>query len=144
MTDTDPKLAAIQTFFTAYAERDLDALGIVLAEDVERSIPGHRPLAGTKRGVAEVLSVFDQLGKVGFKADTIFLEASGEYVVDIHRGWSTAGIGQVDTTLALVWHFGSDGKVDRVINLSGDQHQMDRFIWAIFHVKPIPHRLVAS
>jgi hypothetical protein len=24
------------------------------------------------------------------------------------------------------------GKVDRVVNLSGDQHQMDAFIWANF------------
>jgi hypothetical protein len=43
-----------------------------------------------------------------------------------------------------VWHFGSDGKVDRVINLSGDQHQMDNFIWANFHLKPIPEPLAAS
>jgi hypothetical protein len=47
----------------------------------------------------------------------------------------------VDTTWALVWHFGLDGKVDRVINLSGDQHQMDAFIWANFALKPLPGRL---
>lgn len=144
MTTRDPKLAAIERFFVAYAQRDLDTIATVLAHDVEWTIPGHHPLAGTKRGVTEVLDFFDQLGKVGFKADTLFLGASEDYVVDIHRGWSTAGSGQVDTTWALVWHFGADGKVDQVINLSADQHQMDAFIWANFHLKPISERLAES
>lgn len=69
------------------------------------------------------------------------LGSNDEYVVDIHRGWSTEGVGKVDTTWALVWHFGADDKVDRVINLSGDQHQMDSFIWANFDLKPLPDRL---
>lgn len=71
----------------------------------------------------------------------MFLAASDEYVVDVHRGWSTQGIGQVDTTWALVWHFGPDGKVDRVLNLTADQHQMDAFIWANFRLKQLSERL---
>lgn len=141
MTDTDPKLAAIERFFAAYADDDREAIGTVLAEDVEWTIPGHHPLAGTKRGIAEVLAFFDQLAKTGFKAEPIFLEADDEYVVDIHRGWSTEGEGAVDTTWALVWHFNAEGMIDRVVNLSGDQHQMDAFIWANFSLKPLPDRL---
>jgi hypothetical protein len=38
-------------------------------------------------------------------AEPLFLEANAEYVVDIHRGWTTEGAGKVDTTWALVWHF---------------------------------------
>jgi uncharacterized protein len=34
------------------------------------------------------------------------------------------------------------GKVDHVVNLSGDQHQMDAFTWANFPLKPLPERLV--
>lgn len=69
-------------------------------------------------------------------------QAGDEYVVDIHRGYSTGGDGKVDTTWALVWHLDAAGKVDRVVNLSGDQHQMDAFIWANFPLKPLPERLV--
>lgn len=53
------------------------------------------------------------------KAESFFLEANDEYVADIHRGYSTAGAGKVDTVWALVWHFTIGGKVDRVVNLSG-------------------------
>ena len=75
------------------------------------------------------------------KAETFFLEASYEYVVDVHRGYSTLGEGAVDTTWALVWHFNAEGKVDRVVNLSGDQHRMDNYIWQNFELAPLPQRL---
>jgi hypothetical protein len=34
------------------------------------------------------------------------------------------------------------GMVDRVVNLSGDQHQMDAFSGANLPLKPLPERLV--
>jgi ketosteroid isomerase-like protein len=138
---SDPKLAAIERFFTAYASRDRAGIGTVLADDIQWTIPGHHPLSGTKKGIDEVLAFFDQLAIAGFQAEPIFLETNDEYVVDIHRGYSTKCVGQVDTVWALVWHFNTGGKIDRVINLSGDQHQMDTFIWANFTLKPLPDRL---
>ncbi|MCX4690528.1 nuclear transport factor 2 family protein [Kitasatospora purpeofusca] len=137
----DPKVAAIEDFFAAYGAGDVDAMSAVLAEGIEWTIPGRHPLSGTKRGVAEVRAFFDQLGKSGFKAEPIFFGVNDEYVVDIHRGWTTEGTGKVDTTWALVWHFDAAGKVDRVVNLSGDQHQMDAFVWENYALAPIPDRL---
>jgi uncharacterized protein len=143
VTDKDPKLAAIESFFEAYSRDDRAGIAAVLADDVEWTIPGHHPLSGTKRGIDEVMAFFAALGVAGFRADTYFLESNDEYVVDIHRGYSTLGEGSVDTTWALVWHFDGTGKVDRVINLSGDQHQMDAYIWANFPLKPLPDRLAS-
>lgn len=141
MTTKDPKLTAIESFFAAYANDDREGIAAILASDIEWTIPGHHPLSGTKHGIDEVLAFFAALAKAGFQAETFFLQASDEYVVDIHRGYSTAGVGGVDTTWALVWHFDGSGKVDRVINLSADQHQMDQFIWSNFSLKPLPDRL---
>jgi hypothetical protein len=61
--------------------------------------------------------------------------------VDIHRGWTTEGTGRVDTMWALVWHFDPNGKVDRVVNLSADQHEMDTYIWANYELAQLPDRL---
>ncbi|GAA0281264.1 hypothetical protein GCM10009527_092060 [Actinomadura nitritigenes] len=141
MTTANPKIEAIGKFFAAYAAYDLDAMREVLTDDIEWTIPGHHPLAGTKHGVEEVAAFFTQLSKGGFQAEPLFLEANQEYVVDIHRGWTTEGIGKVDTMWALVWHFNADGKVDRVFNLSGDQHQMDTFVWSNYSLAPLPDRL---
>jgi ketosteroid isomerase-like protein len=141
MSTREQKLNVINEFFAAYAEHDRERIGAVLAPSVTWSIPGHHPLSGIKNGVDEVLAFFDALAAAGMKAETFFLEASDEYVVDVHRGWSTAGQGEVDTTWALIWHFDNETRVDRVINLSGDQHQMDNYIWANFPLAPIPQRL---
>jgi ketosteroid isomerase-like protein len=140
----DPKIEAIERFFAAYAAHDTDGIRAVLADDVEWVIPGHHPLSGTKRGVAEVAAFFTQLAKAGFQAEPLFLEANEEYVVDVHRGWTTQGVGKVDTLWALVWHFGADGRVDRVVNLSADQHQMDSFVWTNYALAPLPDRLAAA
>ncbi|MFE3764838.1 nuclear transport factor 2 family protein [Streptomyces sp. NPDC059104] len=141
MNEKDPKVESVEKFFAAYAAGDVDGMSAVLAPDIQWAIPGRHPLSGTKHGVAEVRSFFDQLGKAGFQADPIFFGSNDEYVVDIHRGWTTAGTGKVDTTWALVWHFDTDGRIDRVVNLSGDQHQMDNFIWDNFTLAPLPDRL---
>ncbi|MEV6102792.1 hypothetical protein [Nocardia sp. NPDC051981] len=78
------------------------------------------------------------------KAESFFLEANDEYVADIHRGYSTAGAGKVDTVWALVWHFTIGGKVDRVVNLSGDQHQMDSCAWKNYTLAPLLERLALT
>jgi hypothetical protein len=95
----------------------------------------------SSRGIPEVVAFFKQLGRAGFEADPLFLGSNDEYVVDVHRGWSTSLRGQVDTTWALVWHFTPNGKVDEVVNLCGDQAQMDDFCWQNFTLKPLPDRL---
>jgi ketosteroid isomerase-like protein len=141
MTTQDTKIEVIGRFFAAYAANDLAGIREVLAEDIEWTIPGHHPLSGVKRGAEEVVAFFTQLGKAGFQADPLFLEANEEYVVDVHRGWTTEGIGKVDTLWALVWHFNAGGEVDRVVNLSADQHQMDAFIWDNFQLAALPDRL---
>jgi hypothetical protein len=105
------------------------------------TIPGHHPLSGTKHGSEEVLSFFDQLGKLGSRLTPIFLEAATSMSLISTGDGPLKASGQVDTTWALVWHFGADGKFDRVGNLSGDQHQMNAFIWPNLALKPLPDRL---
>ncbi len=139
--EADPKVEAIGRFLVAYAANDIEEMSSVLAAGIEWSVPGHHPLSGAKRGLDEVVSFLSQLGKAGFRAEPVFLSSDHQYVVDIHRGWTTQGVGQVDTMWALVWHFNGDGKVDRVVNLSGDQHQMDTYVWANFPLVPVPDRL---
>ncbi|MFI6689850.1 nuclear transport factor 2 family protein [Streptomyces sp. NPDC050485] len=141
MSAKDPKVEAIEQFFTAYAAGDMDAMSAVLAADIEWTVSGRHPLSGVKRGVAEVRSLVDQLGKTAFKADPIFFGSNDDYVVDVHRSRTAEGIGNMDTVSALVWHFNTDGQVDRVINLSSDQHQIDNFIWDNFALAPLPDRL---
>ena len=132
-------LAKIQTFFEAYARKDVAAVRAVMAADITWQIPGHHPLAGTKKGIDEVLAFFDQLAKAGFKAQPLVVVEHGDYVIDHHRGWSEAGAG-LDLTWCLVFRF-HEGKIAQVTNFCEDQHKADSFFYEIYKLKPIPARL---
>ncbi|WP_243322310.1 nuclear transport factor 2 family protein [Geothrix sp. SG200] len=132
-------LSKIQDFFAAYASKDVSAVKDALSEDIIWRIPGHHPLAGDKRGITEVLAFFDQLAKAGFQAQPIVVVEQGDFVVDHHRGWSTAGSG-LDLMWCLVFRF-EGGKIKEVTNFCEDQHRADLFFHEIYKLKPIPERL---
>jgi ketosteroid isomerase-like protein len=132
-------LSKIQAFFAAYANHDVSAVREVMSDDIVWHIPGHHPLAGPKHGIDEVLAFFDQLGKAGFQAQPLVIVEQGDYVIDHHRGWSTAG-GGLDLTWCLVFRFES-GKIVEVTNFCEDQHRADLFFHDIYSLAPIPLRL---
>jgi uncharacterized protein len=141
-TKEHPNITLIKNYYAAYAQGDLNQLRRFFASDIIWRIPGHHPLAGEKRGVDEVLAFFAQLAKGNFKAEPIFFQAQGDYVVDIHRGWSNVEDGQpgVDQLFALMFKI-KDGKIVEAQNFLTDQHQADAFFWRIYPLKSIPERL---
>jgi hypothetical protein len=139
LMEKHPHIKAIEELFAAYAAKDVGLVRKVLAPDITWFIPGHHPLAGTKRGVDEVLAFFDQLAKADFKAEPKAIALSGDYVIDHHRGWSEKGPG-LDILWCLVFRF-EGGKIKEVTNLSSDQHKADLFFWSVYDLKPIPERL---
>jgi ketosteroid isomerase-like protein len=135
-----PNVRLIRGYYQAYAAGDLDALwNRYFAADIRWTIPGHHPLAGTKRGVDEVLAFFAELARAGFRAEPIFLAADGEWVVDLHRGWSTTPAG-LDLTWALAFRIHND-RIVEAINYPGDQHAADAYFWQTYPLAPLPTRL---
>jgi ketosteroid isomerase-like protein len=132
-------LQKIQAFFTAYAAKNVAGVREVMASDISWTIPGHHPLAGTKRGIDEVLAFFDQLGKANFKAQPLVVVENGDHVIDHHRGWSEEA-GGLDLTWCLVFRFEA-GMIKEVVNFCADQHLADLFFWKVYPLKPIPGRL---
>jgi uncharacterized protein len=129
MTKEEEKLEAINRFFTAYADRDRDGIGAVLADQVERTIPGRHALAGTTAASTRCLP--SSIGwrrrasnpSRSYSAATTSTSSTSPRLVD--RGRRPRGYNP-----ALVGHFGTDGKVDRIVKLSVDQHEMDAFVWS--------------
>jgi ketosteroid isomerase-like protein len=135
-----PNVKLIRGYYEAYAANDLAAMRErYFATDIRWTIPGHHPLAGTKHGVDEVLAFFAQLAKAGFRADPIFLAADGDWVVDLHRGWSTTPAG-LDLTWALAFRI-SAGRIAEAVNYPGDQHAADTYFWHNYPLAPLPTRL---
>ncbi|WP_245345059.1 nuclear transport factor 2 family protein [Rhizobium sp. Kim5] len=114
---------------------------ILFADDILWHIPGHHPLAGTKRGKQEVAAFFQQLGNGNFRAELIALIADENWVIDMHRGWSNRdGLANVDTIWVLAFKI-ENGKIKEARNFSFDQAAADSFFWQAYRLKPLPDRL---
>ncbi len=111
-----------------------------MAPDVRWTIPGHHPLSGTKVGAEEIVAYFKQLQKAGFKAEVLYLSGNDRYVVDVHRGWGAFGDNKVDMNWVLFYEV-RDGKIVKVQNFAGDQHEADLFFTRTWQLKPIQDRV---
>ncbi|MHC9538570.1 MAG: nuclear transport factor 2 family protein [Vulcanimicrobiota bacterium] len=130
----------VAKYYEYYSKGDIDGIKSVMADDVEWHIPGHHPLAGTKKGINEVVAFFKQLQKAHFKAEVLILAANDDYVIDCHRGWGESGNNKVDMNWVLLFKI-ENGKIQKVQNFAGDQHGADSFFWSVYELKPIPERL---
>ncbi|ALG07416.1 nuclear transport factor 2 family protein [Kibdelosporangium phytohabitans] len=134
-----PNVALIRRYYQVYGSGDLTALRQFFAPGIRWTIPGHHPLAGTKNGPDEVLAFFAQLAKSGFRAEILFLAADGDWVVDMHRGWSTTPTG-LDITWTLAYRI-RGRQIVEAVNFAADQHAADAFFWRQYPLAPIPRRL---
>ncbi|MBD2005464.1 MULTISPECIES: nuclear transport factor 2 family protein [Cyanophyceae] len=135
-----PNVAIIKSYYEAYGKGDLVTVRQSFAPNIAWTIPGHHPLAGTKRGVDEVLAFFQQLAKAKFRAEVLFLGGNDSYVVDVHRGWSNMERDNIDQLWALLFKIEGD-RIVEAVNFPGDQHAADAFFWKVYPLKPLPERL---
>ena len=149
-----PNVKIIQRYYEAYGANQIDTIRQeIFAPNITWTIPGHHPLAGTKRGADEVLAFFEQLSKAKFKAEVLFLGGNDTYVVDVHRGWSNLEKGEnektenekskgenIDQLWALLFRI-ENNRILEAVNFPGDQHAADAFFWRVYQLKPIPERL---
>ncbi|WEX73920.1 nuclear transport factor 2 family protein [Sinorhizobium numidicum] len=132
----------IADYYAAYGSGDMSRVTSFFADDIEWHIPGHHPLAGTKRGKEEVAAFFQQLGRAKFRAELIALMADENWVIDLHRGWSNrADGGNVDTLWVLAFRI-ENGKIREARNFSYDQAAADIFFWQAYPLKPLQDRLL--
>ena len=143
VSSDSPTVAVVQRYYQAYASGDRNQIRSFFAPDVTWTIPGHHPLAGTKRGADEVLAFFDRLAEAKFQAEVLFLGGNDRYVVDVHRGWSNIegeAATNIDQLWALLFRIQGD-RIVEAVNFPGDQHAADAFFWRHFPLKPLPDRL---
>jgi len=133
-------VAIVKQFFKYYEKNDIVGLREIFAPDIEWHVPGHHPLAGTKKGIEEVIAYYKQLQKANFKAEVLILEGNKNYVIDCHRGWAKVGDIKLDMDWVLLYTI-EHGKIKSMKNFPGDQHAADDFFWKVYKLKDIPDRL---
>lgn len=105
------------------------------------TMPGHHPLSGRMEGVDSVMAFFGALFQAGIVVDNVhFGTLDDGTVVEKHTGHGK--IGGEEFTFPTCTSYGiKDGKIFDVRVHTGDQHTVDRYMWAVFKLKGIPARL---
>jgi len=130
--NSNDNVKLIERYYEAYGRGDTEYMREnVFAPDIKWTIPGRHPLAKVYNGVDEVVGFFEKLKEGNFKAQTLFLEANDEYVVDMHRGWGNAKGQKIDILWCLVYRI-KGGKIVEARNFPGDQHKADKFFNAVY------------
>lgn len=110
--------------------------------DMSWTMPGHHPLSGRMEGVDSVLAFFGALFTAGITVtDAHFGELDDGTVIEKHLGHGK--IGDEEFLFPTCTSYGiKDGKIHEVRVHTGDQHNVDRYMWTMFDLKGIPARLV--
>ncbi len=133
-------VAIVKQFFKYYEKNDIVGLREIFDPDIEWHVPGHHPLAGTKKGIEEVIAYYKQLQRANFRAEVIVLEGNDKYVIDCHRGWAKVGDIKLDMNWVLLYTI-ENRKIKSMQNFPSDQHAADAFFWQVYKLKDIPDRL---
>jgi ketosteroid isomerase-like protein len=143
MADTHPAMAVVDKMYACFAQGDMATLkSEVFAEDITWNLPGHHPLSGIKHGPDEVIAFFAALMQTGIVVDHVTFGTMGEDgVVERHTGHGKLGNGEEIIFPTCSYYRIADGRIHEVQVYTGDQHNVDRYFWAMYDLKPIPDRL---
>jgi ketosteroid isomerase-like protein len=132
----------ILTMYKYFESDDLDKIRTELFHpDITWRVPGHHPLAGAHHGGDQVLGFLGQMARVGIEfTDMHFGELDDGTVVEKHLGRARIGDEAIELPAAVTYGI-ADDKIADVRVHSGDQHTLDRFIWAVVALPPLPQRL---
>jgi len=135
-------IEVVEKMYHCFKTGDMDTLkSEVFAEDIIWNLPGHNPLAGTKRGVNEVLAFLGRLRALGAQVQPLEMgELSNGGVAEIYRAHGEVN-GVKMEAFNCNYYTIRNGKIAEVQVLMADQQNYDTFMWAGVPLKPLPDRL---
>jgi len=135
-------MAVVDRMYKCFAAGDMDTIKRdVFASDIEWALPGHHPLSGVKKGADEVVDFFAALMQTGIRVDNISFGTIGnDKVVEQHIGHGTIGGREYPFPTCSVYTI-RNNKIQNVQVYTADQHGVDEYFWAAYHLKSIRDRL---
>lgn len=137
-------LEIVEKMYHCFQTGDMETLKTeVFAEDLVWNLPGHHPIAGSKKGIVEVLAFFGKLRKLNLQVTPQGMgEIGNDAVAEFYRGQ-----GEINTVklnaLNCNYYKIRDGKIAEVQVFMSDQHGYDAFFWVAVELKPLPDRLAS-
>lgn len=113
----------------------------LLHPDVIWRVPGHHPLAGEHRGVREVLGYLVGMARTGLEfTDMHCGQLCDGSVAEKAIGRARLDGEEFELPIAVTYTI-ANNKIADVRVHPGDQHALDRFVWAAVALRPVTDRL---
>ncbi|HEV3358492.1 MAG TPA: nuclear transport factor 2 family protein [Pseudonocardiaceae bacterium] len=113
----------------------------LLHPDVVWRVPGHHPLAGEHHGAAEVMGYLIGLARTGIEfTDMHCGQLCDGSVAEKAIGHADLDGEEIELPIAVTYSF-ANNKIADVRVHPGDQHALDRFVWAAVALRPVTDRL---
>ncbi len=131
----NPNQKIVEKFFEAYGRHAMDDIKKVMSENVLWYFRGKHPYAGVKRGIPEVVSFFDTMGKImGDSKPTIEKVIVGEnenhFFECSHITTNRMDGHNVDHHVSVVWTI-EDGKITEGRHFFADPGAIDQYFNAM-------------
>ena len=137
-----PNTDLVLKMYDYFGKGDMDSIKReIFAPDIAWTMPGHHPLSAKMEGADAVVAFFGALFKAGIRVDNVhFGELDNGTVVEKHTGHGQIGNEEFIFPTCTTYEI-ANGKIKNVQVHTGDQHTVDRYMWSVFGLKPIPARL---
>lgn len=137
-----PNTDLVFKMYDLFAKGDMEGIKRDLFhKDMTWKMPGHHPLSAKMEGVDAVIAFFGALFQAGITVDNAhFGELDDGTVVEKHTGHGEIN-GEKFVFPTCTTYGIKDGRIFDVQVHTGDQHTVDRYMWAQFKLKNIPARL---
>jgi len=126
-----PNQDIIDRFFSAYSKRDFTGIRKVMSPDVTWTFPGRHPLAGTKKGIDEVISFFDAVGEImgrsNPKIEKLIISENEKYLIEcIHSRTNSKDGNNLEHEACVLWTF-EKGKIIEGKHFFAQPEEVDKY-----------------
>lgn len=124
-----PNEKLVRDGFAAFAAGDMDTLRRLIAPDAIWHFPGHNPLAGSYKGVDEILTFFGRIAQETggtFANDLHDVVGNDEHVFAATTATAERGGKSLRDSGILLFHV-HGGRVTEAWSTNGDQYLVDAF-----------------
>ena len=125
----------IDNFFHAYSQRDMTGIRQVMAENVIWSFLGQHKLAGTKKGIDEVIAFFDTMGGIMSDSrpaiDKLIIASNEKYLIECQhiKTHRVDGI-NIEHDVCVLWEI-ENGKIVSGRHFFADPKSVDAYFNAV-------------
>jgi ketosteroid isomerase-like protein len=134
-TEQHPNQKIVERYFEAYSKHNMNGIREVMDENVTWYFLGDHPLAGVKKGLAEVVAFFDKMGAIMAesqpKMDKLITAANDKYFIECQHSITNRADGNnLDHYTTVLWTI-ENGKIIEGRHFFANPQEVNKYFTAV-------------